>query len=60
MRADPTGADACVRDFESADATKKKQFPVNEFVDYFAGLGRPLGAHLLTAGPVEWGGGRGG
>ena len=23
-------------------------------------LGRPLGAHLLTAGPVEWGGGSGG
>ena len=20
-------------------------------------LGRPLGAHLLTAGPVDWGGG---
>ncbi|WP_242342743.1 hypothetical protein [Anaeromyxobacter terrae] len=47
MRADPTGADACVRDYESTDPTKKKQFPVNEIVDYFAGLGRPLGAAFI-------------
>jgi hypothetical protein len=47
MRADPTGADACVRDWESTDATRKKQFAVGEFVDYFANLGRPLGAAFI-------------
>jgi hypothetical protein len=47
MRADPTGADSCVRDWESTDGTKKKQFPVGEFVDYFASLGRPLGAAFI-------------
>jgi hypothetical protein len=47
MRADPTGADACVRDWESTDGTRKKQFPVGEFVDYFASLGRPLGAAFI-------------
>jgi hypothetical protein len=52
MRADPTGADACVRDWEATNpeppgAPIKKQFPVTEFVDYFAGLGRPLGAAFI-------------
>lgn len=47
MRADPTGADACVRDYESTDPTKKKEFGVGEIVDYFASLGRPLGAAFI-------------
>ena len=40
-------SDACQRDWAATDPTAKKQFPVNEFVDYFAGLGRPLGAAFI-------------
>ncbi|ABS25732.1 vWA domain-containing protein [Anaeromyxobacter sp. Fw109-5] len=47
MRADDTGADACVRDWQSTDPARKKQFPVGELVDYLAGLGRQLGAAFI-------------
>ncbi len=47
MRNDPTGDDSCVRDRLSTDPTKTKQFRVSEFVDYFASLGRPLGAAFI-------------
>jgi hypothetical protein len=48
MHADPSGtSDACQRDWAATDPAAKKQIKVNEFVDYFAGLGRPLGAAFI-------------
>jgi hypothetical protein len=47
MLADPTGDDACVRDWAETDPTRKKQFAVAEFADYFASLGRQLGAAFI-------------
>jgi hypothetical protein len=47
MRNDPTGNDSCVRDRLATDPTKTKQFQVAGIVDYFASLGRPLGAAFI-------------
>jgi hypothetical protein len=54
MRADFTGdEDSCIRDRLASDPTKTKQFGVGEIVDYFAGLGRPLGAAFIFPAAQE-------
>jgi hypothetical protein len=43
-----TGQDSCVQDASLPDG-QRKQFAVSEVVDYFAGLGRPLGAAFIAS-----------
>ncbi|HZZ83683.1 MAG TPA: hypothetical protein VFE30_04025 [Anaeromyxobacteraceae bacterium] len=40
------GADACVAD-EQLPLAQRKMFPVQDFADYFTGLGRPFGAGFI-------------
>jgi hypothetical protein len=49
MLAEPAGADACSRDgLATTDASiRNKQYAVQEFVDYFTSLGRPVAAAFI-------------
>jgi len=42
------GQDACANDATLPEGSRK-QFPVGEFVNYFMGLGRPVGAAFVTS-----------
>ncbi|BDG07271.1 hypothetical protein [Anaeromyxobacter paludicola] len=42
------GADACMAD-EGLPLAQRKAFPVQAYVDYFTGLGRPFGAGFITS-----------
>ena len=47
--ADTSGNDACVRDATDPAPLGGKQLPVQSFVDYLTGLGRPLGAAFIVS-----------
>jgi hypothetical protein len=46
---DSAGADACVRDATETAPLGGKQYGVSKFVNYLAGLGRPLGAAFIVS-----------
>jgi hypothetical protein len=48
MNDGPPGADACVADTK-LPADQQKEFAVSQFVDYFASLGRPMGAAFIVS-----------